>query len=313
MLIQLDASRHDWLEGRGPILSLLGAIDDARGSIAPSLFTVLTLLLEVALAQESVLHSGWEGSVLLLELNRPQARNALSFELLEQLSDALRTEGEKARAVVLTGAGGRAFSAGFDMKELTGRAGDMAADTAIGNAVDAITHCRAPVIAAIDGYCHGAGVELAVACDVRVASRTLNLALRAVSLGVVYRFELLSRLALLCGLGRAEHLMLTMPSLDAATALEWGLVGEVVEPGATVARALVLARALEASPRSAVAGTKASFVMIAEMARTQAALEHADALRREAATSPEREETLARALERLGSRGAGGGQSPKKA
>jgi enoyl-CoA hydratase/carnithine racemase len=93
--------------------------------------------------------------------------------------------GHKASAVILRGAGGQAFSAGFDLDELTGSEEDLEADPAIGRAADALSRCPVPVVAQLQGHCHGAAVELALNCDLRVASDDLSLTLRAMMLGVV--------------------------------------------------------------------------------------------------------------------------------
>ena len=197
--------------------------------------------------------------------------------------------------MVLRGAGGRAFSAGFDLTNLTGDEDDRRADEAIGRAVTAIEDCPVPVIAELRGHCHGAAVEIALASDVRIAGDDLGLALRAVRLGVTYRFQLLARLAQVCGLGRAEHLLLAMPVLDARAALAWGLVGEVVPASSLEQRVAEIAAMIAAEPRTALIGTKASFRMLRRRALDADDLARAEDLRRSAAVSPERKAALERA------------------
>ena len=238
--------------------------------------------------------------MLALTLDRPERRNVLDHDLLGALAGALESDGAKARVVVLRGAGGKAFSAGFDLDLLEGSEKDLEADRFIGRAVDAITGCPAPVIAMIQGHCHGAGVELAMTCDVRIAASDLRLSLQAVALGVVYRYQLVSRLVQLAGLGRAADLLLTRPTLDAGTALAWGLVSEVVPAAGVERRTRELADAIAALPRSAVEGTKASLVLASRRAVTDTELDKVAAWRRGAIASGERKEALAAAKKRLG-------------
>lgn len=242
----------------------------------------------------------WSAGVIALTIDRPERRNVVDHQVLATMAAALEDEGSRARAVVLRGAGGQAFSAGFDLDLLEGSEKDLEADLAIGRAVEAITSCPAPVIAMIQGHCHGAGVELALTCDVRIASSDLKLSLQAVSLGVVYRYELVSRLVLLAGLGRATDLLLMRPTLDAHGALAWGLVSEVADPAEVEHRTREFAEAIAALPRSAVEGTKASLVVAARHAVGGIPMEQVVELRRKAIASGERRAALDAAKKRLG-------------
>jgi len=242
----------------------------------------------------------WSDRVLALTIDRPRRRNPVDGELLSALAVELETNGTKAGAVVLRGAGGTAFSAGFDFDQLHGTEADLEADQAIGKAVEAILACPAPVISMIQGHCHGAGVELALSCDLRLAADDLQLSLRAVSLGVVYRYQLISRLVEIAGLGRAADLLLAMPVLGAAEAVAWGLVTEVVPAAGIEARTRELAEMLAAAPRSAIEGTKASLVLASRRPAASDALEQSGRWRRRAATSPERRAALEAAKKRLG-------------
>ena len=242
----------------------------------------------------------WSEGVLVLTIDRPARRNTVDRELLEGIAEAIESGGRNAGAIVLRGAGGKAFSAGFDLNQLRGSDADLEADRAIGVAVDAFTTSPAPVVSMIQGHCHGAGVELALSCDLRIAADDLQLSLQAVSLGVVYRYELVSRLVQLAGLGRASDLLLAMPRLDARAALEWGLVTEVVAAADIEARTRVMAEAIAGAPKSAIRGTKASLVMAARSLIRDGDLERAAGLRRAAATSEERRAALDAAKRRLG-------------
>lgn len=238
--------------------------------------------------------------VLTLTLNRPERHNALDFETLDRLTAVLSEQIDGISVVILRGAGERAFSSGFDVRLLTGSVQDMRADEAVGRAAGAIRACPAPVIARISGHCHGAGIDLALACDLRVAADNARLSLPAVKLGVVYRYQLLGRLIQMCGLGRAQDLLLAMPTLDAPTALSWGLLSEVVPAAKLDTRVAALADGLAASPISAVRGTKASLRLLSERMIDAADLAQAEEWRRAAAQSDERRDALNAARERLG-------------
>ena len=149
---------------------------------------------------DSLLAEWGEHDVLTLTLNRPERRNALDPELLIALAESLDSHGDRARAVILRGAGVDAFSAGYDLSRLTGTPADLEADRFIGEAVYALRQCPAPVIARLQGHCYGAGVELALNCDLRIASPTLRMSVPAVSLGVVYRYQFVARLVQTCGI-----------------------------------------------------------------------------------------------------------------
>jgi len=242
----------------------------------------------------SLLVNWGENDVLTLTLNRPEQRNALDPELLSALSESLAGEGGRARAVILRGAGGDAFSAGYDLKRLTGTEADLEADGFIGGAVDAIRACPAPIIGLLRGHCFGAAVELAMNCDLRFAAPDLRIGMPAVSLGVVYRYQFVSRLVAICGLNRTADLLLGMRQLDADTAYAWGLLTEVVPADELEARVVETAQTLATSPRAAVTGTKASLSLRAARSVDADDLAEAQRLRAIAASSPERREALQR-------------------
>jgi enoyl-CoA hydratase/carnithine racemase len=232
--------------------------------------------------------------ILTLTIDRPERRNALDPELLSALAEALFTEGDRAGAVILRGAGTEAFSSGYDLSLLTGTVDDLDADRHIGEAASALRACPAPVIARLQGHCHGAAVEIALNCDLRIAADDLRLSVPAVSLGVVYRFQFVARLVQICGLARATDLLLAMPELDAETAHRWGLVTEVVSASKIDDRVQALAETLAASPRPAVQGTKVSLNLLERRAIAGEDLLQAQQLRAGAAASPERREAVAR-------------------
>jgi len=241
---------------------------------------------------DSLLAEWGEHDVLTLTLNRPERRNALDPELLIALAESLDSHGDRARAVILRGAGVDAFSAGYDLSRLTGTPADLEADRFIGEAVYALRQCPAPVIARLQGHCYGAGVELALNCDLRIASPTLRMSVPAVSLGVVYRYQFVARLVQTCGIARAADLLLAMPELDAESAMRWGLITEVSDD--IDDRVTAVAHRLATSPRDAVHGTKASLNLLERRGIAGEDLLQAQQLRAAAAASPERKEAVRR-------------------
>lgn len=235
-----------------------------------------------------------EDDVLTLTLNRPERHNAVDPELLHEIAAALDEQGERAGAVILRGAGTEAFSAGYDLSRLTGTIEDMEADRHIGEAATAIRSCPAPVIARLQGHCHGAGVELAMSCDLRISAELLQLSVPAVGLGVVYRYPFVARLVQICGSARTSDLLLGMPQIDAEKAYLWGLVTEVVPAAELDSRVQAVAGRLATSPRAAVRGTKASLSLIERRGVAGEDLLEAQQLRALAASSPERLAALQR-------------------
>jgi enoyl-CoA hydratase len=200
--------------------------------------------------------------VLLLEraegiatvtLNRPAHLNALSAELRDAIARAFDeiAADDETRAVILTGAG-RAFCAGLDLKELGGETGggtDISGAVGRGaNVVRAIEGCPWPVIGAVNGYAITGGFELALACDLLIASTAARFADTHARVGIMPGWGLSQKLSRAIGIGRAKELSLTGNFLDAEQAVAWGLVNRVVEPEAL----LPTCRALAGDVRSCV-------------------------------------------------------------
>jgi len=197
----------------------------------------------------------------LVRFNRPEARNALSVGLREAAADALRTFGDDGSvgAVVLTG-NGAAFSGGVDLKELGAPGGGPKpsaprADDLVG----AIVACPVPVIAAINGVAVTGGLEVAVACDVIIASTAARFADTHARLGILPGWGITQRLPRLVGMNRAKQLSFTGNFLDAATAERWGLVNYVVEPDDLLASAVGLAAEMASCDRRAVRNLKRAY------------------------------------------------------
>ena len=169
------------------------------------------------------------GLVARLTIEREAKLNSLDSATLEGIAQAMRELPGEVRAVVLTGAGARAFAGGASVDELAALDPVTAREfiTRVHDACDALRECPVPVIARVNGYCLGAGLELAAACDLRIAAAEAVFGMPEVRLGVpsVVEAALLPRLI---GAGRARWLVLTGENIGAAQALEWGLVERVV-------------------------------------------------------------------------------------
>lgn len=173
-----------------------------------------------------------EGPLALLTLNRPEALNALSFEIIAQIDAALvQVATLDVRALIITGAGSKAFCAGADIPELMHRG---LAQQKLGAERGQATFSRldrlpVPSIAAIDGYAFGGGLELALACTFRIASSKSRMGLPEVKLGLIPGYGGTQRLPRLVGAARALEMILTAQTVDAAEALRIGLVNQVVQ------------------------------------------------------------------------------------
>lgn len=171
--------------------------------------------------------------VTSLFLARPEKRNALNSEMVLALQDAGRTlaENEELRVVVLEGAGDRVFSAGADINELSGLNPDTARAfiTNLYQGIEAIRNIPVPVICKIQGACIGGAMELAAACDLRIASTNATFCMPEVRVGIpsVIQAVLLPRLM---GKGRADWMVLSGDAIDAGTAYEWGFTEKCVAP-----------------------------------------------------------------------------------
>jgi enoyl-CoA hydratase len=196
--------------------------------------------------------------VAVITLNRPEAMNALSRQLRIDLAAAIRaaTASPDVRVIVLTGAGERAFSAGVDLKELAagGFAGQPRPED---DPLVAMAACPTPVIAAINGVAITGGLELALACDMLLASENARFADTHVRVGIMPGWGLSQRLSRLIGLSRAKEMSLSGNFVDAQTALSWGLVNRVVPPAELMPAARQLAADIAGCAPAYVARYKA--------------------------------------------------------
>jgi enoyl-CoA hydratase/carnithine racemase len=182
----------------------------------------------------------------LVTLNRPEKHNALSLDLLGRLETIVRELGEDAgvRVVIMRG-NDRCFSTGMDLDDLARVTGVADTQRALGIARDAnaaIERCPKPVIAAIAGWCLTGGLELALACDVRVAAENARFGITSARIGTVAGAGGTQRLPRLIGAGRAKEILFSAEPIDAAEALRIGLVNRVVPAGSEVDTALEMAR-----------------------------------------------------------------------
>lgn len=194
----------------------------------------------------TVLYEVQDG-VATLTLNRPEAMNAIDPETRAALRDAWRraAEDDTVRCVLFTGAGEKAFCTGSDLKK-TMPPKESFAELSFGAAglanMTAGMELDKPIVCAINGYAFGGGMELALACDIRIASRTAQFALTEVRLGSIPGAGGTQRLPRLIGQSDAMLMLLTGDRMDAAEALRTGLVSRVVEPAELLPAALAIAR-----------------------------------------------------------------------
>jgi enoyl-CoA hydratase/carnithine racemase len=198
------------------------------------------------------------GLVRVLAIDNPTKRNALDFLALAELEEACaRAEADGVRCLVLRGAGGEAFSSGFDLAEIaqTSRRGDRP-DEAVERTADALVALACPTIAFLNGPAFGGGFELAVTCDLRVARAGVIASFTPAKLGVVYPEGGLRRFVDLVGSARARELFFVGRAIDAETALAWGLVNRVAPAETAEAEALALAEEIAGNAPIAVRGMK---------------------------------------------------------
>ncbi len=195
-----------------------------------------------------------ENSVCTLTLNRPEKRNSLTRETLELMRDEVRRleKNPDVRCLVITGAGDRAFCSGYDIGAISGEEYD-GGDHPLTEAMEAVRNHPLPVIAMINGHAFGAGLELAVACDIRVCADDAKLAIPPAKLGVTYGREGIRKFLALAGPGLTRELFLTGNPIDARRAEEKGLVNHAVKRKDLVEFTYSLARGIsENAPLSMI-------------------------------------------------------------
>ena len=220
--------------------------------------------------RDAPLHTSLERGILRVTLNRPRQHNALDPDLIGRLETVLRESAsdDDVRVLVLSG-GRRAFCFGADLKDLPRD------PEARGSALDSIlprfqtmivrlAHYHAPTIAAIGGFATGAGLDLALACDLRVAASTAKLSSAFVRMGLVPDGGGTYRLPRIVGLGRAFEILYGTQPLPAEKALEMGLVNRVVAAADLESETLALARSIADLPPTAVSAANEASPQTAE-------------------------------------------------
>jgi 3-hydroxypropionyl-coenzyme A dehydratase len=215
---------------------------------------------------EALILSRVDGPLLHVTINRPQKRNALTPQMLEDLAAAVTAADSQpdVRAVIIS-AEGPIFSAGIDLGSLkesqrpdgvhVGRQVRRLA-LKLQNALNAIESTEVPIIGALQGQVIGMGLELALAFDLRVAASDLTLSIPEARLGLVADVGGTTRLQRTVGPSRAKDLLLTARSIDANEALQWGLVNRVVPPGELQAAAVALGKEIARNAPLAVGMAK---------------------------------------------------------
>ena len=196
-----------------------------------------------------------EAGVALLQLDRPDARNAINTQMLEEILEHLAAarDDDAVRALVISSTDHLGLSAGADVREELDEPGRVRRMELFAQLYDELTGFPKPTVAACHGACVGGGAEIAVACDLRVGGSNLRLRFPGAALGVPVGP---ARLVTLCGLSVAKYLLLTAKEVAADQAHRWGLVHVVVPPPRTEDAAIQLATQVAAHPPEAVARLK---------------------------------------------------------
>ncbi len=217
---------------------------------------------ESGAAEFEVLNVAVDGRVGHVEIDRPHRMNTISDEVLDELAAAIdRLDGDDdVRAILLSGAGDRAFSAGADVQSMAAGGADPIHAVELSRqgqeTFGKLEASDKPVVAAIDGYCLGGGMELATAADLRVASERSELGQPELNLGLLPGWGGTQRLARIVGEGRAKEIILTADRYDAETMADYGFVNEVVGNDELDDRARELAEQLAGGPPIAQKYTK---------------------------------------------------------
>ncbi|WP_229276285.1 enoyl-CoA hydratase/isomerase family protein [Agromyces kandeliae] len=212
-----------------------------------------------------------DGHVAIITIDRPEKLNSVTPEMSYALVEVVEwaDAADEIRAIVITGAGERAFCAGSDIRTLDTYATPWEFRNRT-DYCDAIRDARKPVIAAINGYAFGGGLETSLICDIRLASTTASFAAPEIKLGWIGGGGMSTFLAHSIGPSNAAVMLMTGDPIDAETALRWGLVSELVEPERLVARAMELARVIASRPPIAAETAKANLRAAFNMTQDEA-------------------------------------------
>jgi enoyl-CoA hydratase len=195
-----------------------------------------------------------DAEIATLTIDRPEVRNALNLETVNEIHGALRDLAARSDVgvLIITGAGDQAFVSGADINDIRARTLEDGLAAINSSLFSAVERFPRPTIAAINGYALGGGCELALACDIRIASETARFGQPELNLGIIPGAGATQRLPRIIGWGRAKHLVLTGEIIDAQSALEFGLVTAIAPPSELMPRARDLAaRILRQGPLAA--------------------------------------------------------------
>jgi enoyl-CoA hydratase/carnithine racemase len=244
-----------------------------------------------------------DGRVATLTLDRPEARNALSALMCDQIVDALATleENRDARVLVVRGEG-KAFCAGADVADLSGEGGPRFLPS-FERMLESVARCRLPVIAAIHGAALGGGLQLATVCDFRIATRDARIGIPSARLGIVVNFENVQRLVLLAGIAGAKEVLLTGRTYSGDEAAAAGLVNRSVETSQLDQEVADLCETLAGAAPLAIQGSKRAIQAVidylsAARARDPEAVADVDRLVTEAYASRDLSEGLSALAEK---------------
>lgn len=198
------------------------------------------------------------GSVRIISINRPEKLNALNKATIQELHTAFADAGsdKNIRVIILTGAGEKAFVAGADISEFahfSAEEGRALAGEGQRILFDFVEQLEKPVIAAVNGFALGGGLELAMSCHIRIASDNAKMGLPEVSLGVIPGYGGTQRLPRLIGKGRASQLIFSAEMISAAQAEQWGLVNKTVPQAELLEEAMKLADKISRNSPAAIA------------------------------------------------------------
>ncbi len=231
-------------------------------------------------------HVGW------ITLNRSEKKNTLTPDLLLQLHRTLRDwAGQDAvRAVVITGSGDRAFSAGYDITaiptQLDPEEAELLKNTnPLTLALDAVKYFPYPTIAMLNGYAYGAGLNLAVCCDIRIGAENIAAGMPPARLGLVYHPEGLAQFAEILGMARTRELFLTAATFRGEELLKMGIVNRLVPGEALMDTTAAIAQSIAANAPLSLKGMKIILNHIGSAALSSEAMAEAEALITEAFNS----------------------------
>ena len=205
----------------------------------------------------------------IITINRPEFLNAINIETISELSKAIDyfSSRKSSKCLIITGSGKKAFVAGADVKEFADYNSKQGEELSVNGQkilFDKIENCSKPIIAAINGYALGGGLELAMSCHIRIAVKSAKMGLPEVSLGVIPGYGGTQRLPKIVGMGYAMEMILTSKMIDAEEAYRIGLVNYNVEPDKLIEKCLSIVKLINKtspdSSKAAIASINSSFL-----------------------------------------------------